>query len=87
MLDLSSSLWQEARIHYQPYRARLFLRARDSARGGAVDVVGTEHIAPDGSEAWLFTAVVSASLGKAPPPVEANLQVPLKAEGRSFGAV
>ena len=77
--QMSSGLWQEARIHHQPYRARFTLRARDSARGGAADVVGTEHIAPDGSEAWLFTAVVSASCGKALPSVEANLQVTLNA--------
>jgi PAS domain S-box-containing protein len=28
--QVSSTLWQEARIHHQPYRARFFLRARDS---------------------------------------------------------
>jgi PAS domain S-box-containing protein len=39
----------------------------------------TEHIAPDGSEVWLFTAVVSTPSGKALPPVEANLQVTLNA--------
>jgi PAS domain S-box-containing protein len=77
--QMSSALWQEARIHHQPYRARFFLRARGSARGSAVDAVGTEHIAPDGSEAWLFTAVVSASSGKTLPPVEANLQMTLNA--------
>jgi PAS domain S-box-containing protein len=77
--QLSSTLWQEARIHHQPYRARFFLRARDSGRGGAVDAVGTGHIAPDGSEVWLFSAVVSTPSGKALPPVEANLQVTLNA--------
>jgi PAS domain S-box-containing protein len=77
--QMSSTLWQEARIHHQPYRARFFLRARVSARGSAVDAVGTGHIAPDGSEVWLFTAVVSTPLGKALPPVEANLQVTLNA--------
>ena len=77
--QMSSTLWQEARIHHQPYRARFFLRARVSARGSAVDAVGTGHIAPDGSEVWLFTAVVSTPSGKALPPVEANLQVTLNA--------
>ena len=77
--QMSSTLWQEARIHHQPYRARFFLHARDFARGGAVDAVGTGHIAPDGSEVWLFTAVVLTPLGKALPPVEANLQVTLNA--------
>ncbi|MDT7811781.1 MAG: hypothetical protein QOJ42_1697 [Acidobacteriaceae bacterium] len=77
--QISSTLWQEARIHRQPYRARFFLRARVSARGSAVDAVGTGHIAPDGSEVWLFTAVVSSPWGKALPPVEANLQVTLNA--------
>jgi len=77
--QMSSTLWQEARIHHQPYRARFFLRARVSARGSAVDAVGTGHIAPDGSEVWLFTAVVSSLWGKALPPVEANLQVTLNA--------
>src|ERR1700722_61757 len=72
---MSSTLWQEARIHQQPYRARFFLCARDSARGSSVDAVGTGHILPDGSEVWLFTAVVSTPSGKALPPVEANLQV------------
>ena len=48
--QMSSTLWQEARIHHQPYRARFFLRSRASAQGCAVDAVGTGHIAPDGSE-------------------------------------
>ena len=77
--QMSSTLWQEARIHHQPYRARFFLRARNSARRCAVDAVGTGHIALDGSEVWLFTAVVSTPSGKALPPVEANLQVTLNA--------
>jgi len=77
--QMSSTLWQEARIHHQPYRARFFLRARVSAQGSAVDAVGTGHIAPDGSEVWLFTAVVSTPSVKAVPPVEANLQVTLNA--------
>jgi PAS domain S-box-containing protein len=76
---MSSALWQEARIHHQSYRARFFLHAKDSARGSAVDAVGTGHIAPDGSEVWLFTAVVSTPSGKALPPAEANLQITLNA--------
>ena len=43
--QMSSTLWQEARIHHQPYRARFFLRVRVSARGSAVEAVGTGHIA------------------------------------------
>src|SRR5260370_38772942 len=62
--QMSSTLWQEARIHHQPYRARFFLRARVSARGSAGDAVGTGHIAPDGSEVWFFTPVVSTLSGK-----------------------
>jgi PAS domain S-box-containing protein len=77
--QMSSTLWQEARIHHQPYRARFFLRARNSARRCAVDAVGTGHIALDGSEVWLFTAIVSPPSGKALPPVEANLQMTLSA--------
>ena len=76
---MSSTLWQEARIQNQPYRARFFLRARDSGRGIAVDAVGAGHIAPDGSEVWLFTAIVSLPSSKALPPIEANLQVTLNA--------
>jgi PAS domain S-box-containing protein len=77
--EMSSALWLEARIHHQPYRARFFLRTMDSAGGSAVDAVGTGHIAPDGSQLWLFTAIVSASSGKALPPVETNLQMTLNA--------
>jgi PAS domain S-box-containing protein len=76
--QVSSTLWQEARIHHQPYRARFFLSAKDCGRGSVVDAVGTGHIAPDGSEVWLFTAV-STPWGKALPPVEANLQLILNA--------
>jgi hypothetical protein len=76
---MSSILWQEARIHHQPYRARFFLRARDSARGSAVDAVGMGHIVSGGSEVWLFTAVVSIPSGKTLPPVESNLQMTLNA--------
>jgi PAS domain S-box-containing protein len=35
--QMSSTLWQEARIHHQPYRARFFLCAGDCARGSAVE--------------------------------------------------
>src|SRR5260370_10143248 len=77
--QMSSTLWQEARIHHQPYRARFFLRARVSARGSAVDDVGTGHLAPEGSKVSLLTAVVSTPSDKALPPVEANLQVTLNA--------
>jgi PAS domain S-box-containing protein len=77
--QMSSTLWQEARIHHQPYRARFFFRARDSARRSAVDAVGTGHIAADGSEVWLFTAIVSIPSRNALPPVEANLQMTLNA--------
>jgi PAS domain-containing protein len=75
----SSTVWQEARIHHQPYCARFFLRARDSARGPAVDAVGTGHTAPDGSEMWLFTAILSTPPCKALPLVEVNLQMGLNA--------
>ena len=77
--DKSSTLWQEARVHHQPYRARFLLRGKDSASGSAVDVVGAGHVAPDGSEMWLFTAVPSLLSNKALPPIEANLQVTLNA--------
>jgi PAS domain-containing protein len=50
--QMSFTLWQEARIHHQPYRARFFVRTKDCARVSAVDAVGTGHIAPDGSEVW-----------------------------------
>src|SRR5258705_10849603 len=43
--QMSSTLWQEARIHHQAYRVRFFFRVRVSARGSAVDAVGTGHIA------------------------------------------
>jgi PAS domain S-box-containing protein len=77
--EISSTLWREARIHHLPYRGRFFLRARNSARGSGVDAVGTGHIAPDGSEVWLFTAIVTIPSGKTLPPVETNLQMALNA--------
>ena len=75
----SSALWQEARVHDQPYRARFILGGRNSARGSAADVVGAGHVAPDGAEVWLFTAVVSPVSNTALPPIEANLQATLNA--------
>ena len=76
---ISSTLWQESRVHHQPYRARCFLRGKDSASCRSVDVVGAGHVAPDGAEMWLFTAVPSLLSSKALPPIEANLQVTLNA--------
>jgi PAS domain S-box-containing protein len=77
--NLSSTLWQEARVHSQPYRARFFLGGKNSARGSVVDVVGAGHVAPDGAEVWLFTAVASPSSNRALPSVETNIQVSLNA--------
>ena len=76
---MSSTLWQEARIHHQPYRARFSLCVGDSAPGSAVEAVGMGHIAPDGSEVWLFSAVIPSACCKALTPAEANLQVILNA--------
>ena len=44
--QMSSTLWQEARIHHQPYRARFFLCAKDCGRGSMVDAVGTDILHP-----------------------------------------
>jgi PAS domain S-box-containing protein len=77
--NLSSTLWQEARVNHQPYRARFFLGGKNSARRSAVDVVGAGHVAPDGAEVWLFTAVPSPSSSTALPPIETNLQTTLNA--------
>jgi PAS domain S-box-containing protein len=77
--EISSTLWQEARSHHQPYRARFLFRAMDSVPARAVDAVGTGHIAPGGSEVWLFTAVALTPSDGALPLVEANLQVNLNA--------
>jgi len=77
--DMSSTLWQEARVHHQPYRARLFLRGKNPATGSLVDVVGAGHVAPDGSEAWLFTAVLSLLSRTTLPPIEVKLEVTLNA--------
>jgi len=75
--DVSAALWQETRVHRQPYRSHLFLGDRNSARGSVVDVVGVWHVAPDGAEVWLFTAVASPSSSKTLSPIETNLQVTL----------
>jgi PAS domain S-box-containing protein len=77
--NMSSTLWQEARVHGQPYRACCFLGGKNAATGSVVDVIGARHVAPDGVEVWLFTAVASPSSNKAMPPIEANLQVSLNA--------
>src|SRR5260370_37341969 len=39
--QISSTQWQEARIHHQPYRARFFLRARASEPRDSVNPVRT----------------------------------------------
>ena len=62
--DTSSTLWQEARVSCQLYRGRFLPGGKDPSRGSAVDVVGTEHVAPDGAELWLFTAITSRSSNK-----------------------
>ncbi|HEY6851513.1 MAG TPA: PAS domain-containing protein [Terracidiphilus sp.] len=77
--NMSSTLWQEARVNSQLYRARFFFGDKNSATRSAVDVVGAEHVAPDGAEVWLFTAVPSQSLDTALPPIETNLQITLNA--------
>jgi signal transduction histidine kinase len=77
--NMSSTLWQEARVNNHPYRARFFFGGKNSARRSAVDVVGAGHVAPDGAEVWLFTAVPSQSSSTALPPIETNLQITLNA--------
>jgi PAS domain-containing protein len=77
--NMTSTLWQEARVNNQLYRARFFLGGKNSARRSAVDVVGAGHVAPDGAEVWLFTAVSSPSSNTALPPIEMNLQATLSA--------
>ena len=77
--NVSSALWQEAKVHHQPYRARFLLAGESSARGNGVDVVGAGHVAPDGAEVWLFTAIASESPDKTLPPIEINLQTTLNA--------
>jgi signal transduction histidine kinase len=76
--NMSSTLWQEARANNKLYRARFFLGGKNSPRS-AVDVVGAGHVAPDGAEVWLFTAVPSPSSSTTLPPIETNLQTTLNA--------
>ncbi len=77
--NMSSTLWQEARVNNQLYRARFFLGGKNSARRSAVDVVGAGNVPPDGAEMWLFTAVASPSSSAALPPIETSLQATLNA--------
>jgi PAS domain S-box-containing protein len=77
--NMSSALWQEARVNNQLYRDRFVLGCKNSARRSAVDVVAAGHVAPDGAEIWLFTAVASASSNTALPPIETSLQTTLNA--------
>ena len=77
--NVSSTLWQAARVNNQPYRAHFLLYSKGSARTSAVDVLGAGHVAPDGAEMWLFTAIPSPSLITALPPIETNLQTTLNA--------
>ena len=77
--NLSSTLWQAARVSHQPYMARFSLCGPCSARRSAVEVLGAEHVAPDGAEVWLFTAVPSPSLKTPTPSIETNLQTTLDA--------
>jgi|SRR5579859_227812 len=77
--NMSSSLWQEARVNSQLYRARFFLGGKNPERRRAVDVVGAGHVAPDGAEVWLFTAVPSPSSSTALPSIETHLQATLNA--------
>ena len=75
--NVSSTLWQTARINNQPYRARFLLGGINSARRSTVDVLGAGHVAPDGAEVWFFTAVPSPSLNTVLSPIETNLQATL----------
>jgi PAS domain S-box-containing protein len=77
--SIASTLWQEARVSNQLYRGRFFLCGKNSAKRSAVDVVGAGHVAPDGAEVWLFTAVPYPPSSTALPPIEANLQTTLNA--------
>jgi PAS domain S-box-containing protein len=77
--NMSSTLWQEAQVNNQPYRARFFLGGKNSVRGSAVDVVGAGHVAPDGAEVWIFTAVPTPPSSTALPSIETNLQATLNA--------
>jgi PAS domain S-box-containing protein len=77
--NIAFALWHEARVKNQLYRARFFLSGKNPAGKRAVDVAGARHVAPDGAELWLFTAVYSTSSSAAVPPSEANLQTTLNA--------
>jgi PAS domain S-box-containing protein len=77
--NMSSTLWQESRVHCQLYRARFLLGSKNSALRSVVDVVGAGHVAPDGAEMWLFTAVPFPSSRTALPAIETNLQTTLNA--------
>jgi signal transduction histidine kinase len=73
---MSFTLWREARANNKFYQAHFFLGGKNSARS-AVDVFGAGHMASDGAEVWLFTAIPSPSSSTALPPIEANLQATL----------
>jgi len=77
--SLSSSLWQQAKLYKQLYRARFSLNYKPAAEGGVVDVVGTGHMTPDGAEVWLFTAIPSPPSKLQPSLTEGNLQAILNA--------
>lgn len=77
--NASSTRWQVARVNNQPYRDHFFLDGKNSAKRSAFDVLGAGHVAPDGAEVWLFTAVPSLSLNTALSPIETNLQTTLNA--------
>jgi PAS domain S-box-containing protein len=77
--NIASTLLQEARVNNQFYRTRFILGDKSSTRRRAVDVTGAGHVAPDGAEVWLFTAVPSPSSSTALPSIEANLQTTLNA--------
>src|SRR5260370_32658057 len=47
--NMSSTLWQEARVNNQIYRARFLLGGKNSARRSAVDVCAAGHDARDGT--------------------------------------
>lgn len=77
--DRSSALWEEARFHHQPFRNRVLLKDKKSSSRSAVDVIGVGHIAPDGSEMWLFTALSSGLPIRTLPGIEMNLQTTFNA--------
>jgi PAS domain S-box-containing protein len=77
--NASSTLWQTARVNSQLYRARFFLGGKPSAKRIAVDVSGAAHVAPDGAEVWLFTAIPSPFFDMTLSSLETNLQATLNA--------